>query len=87
MLWPMGLDLVYFSIMDGEVKNLLIDTAFRRYRLHAGGSVLWMFHAVLGADNFRKCIRYYLERNAKGNVDNETLIDALAMVGFKLSSV
>src|SRR3954447_7382669 len=46
----------------------------------AGGSVLRMFHAVMGDEHFRSAIRYYLARNEYGNVDNETLIDALAMV-------
>jgi len=44
----------------------------------AGSSILRMIQAVMG-DHFQKAMHYYLETNAYGNVNSQTLIDALSL--------
>lgn len=42
--------------------------------------MLRMIHAVLGEEVFRDSLRYYLTKNAFDSADNQTLIDAFALV-------
>jgi len=41
-----------------------------------GASVLYMLRYVVGNENYRNAIRYYLQKHAYGNVDSEDLLNA-----------